>query len=40
MEVFGHLRFALADAGPLFEAEMRGLGERLGVLDEWVPPRA
>ncbi len=40
MEVFGHLRFALADAGPLFEAEMRALGERLGVTDEWVPPRA
>jgi AcrR family transcriptional regulator len=40
MEVFGHLRFALADAGPLFEAEMRALGERLGVVDEWVPPAA
>ena len=39
MEVFGHLRFALADAGPLFEAEMRALGERLGIADEWVPPR-
>jgi AcrR family transcriptional regulator len=40
MEVFGHLRFALSDAGPLFEAEMRALGERLGITDEWVPPRA
>lgn len=40
MEVFGHLRFALADAGPLFEAEMRALGERLDVVDEWVPPGA
>ncbi len=40
MEVFGHLRFALTDAGPLFEAEMRALGERLGVVDEWVPPGA
>jgi AcrR family transcriptional regulator len=40
MEVFGHLRFALTDAGPLFEAEMRALGERLGIADEWVAPRA
>ncbi len=40
MEVFGHLRFALDDAGPMFEAEMRAVGERLGIADEWVPPRA
>ncbi|MGY1606332.1 MULTISPECIES: TetR/AcrR family transcriptional regulator [unclassified Geodermatophilus] len=38
MEVFGHLRFALADAGPLFEAEMHAVGERLGIADDWVPP--
>jgi AcrR family transcriptional regulator len=40
MEVFGHLRFALADARPLFEAEMRAVGERLGIADEWVPAGA
>ena len=28
MEVFGHLRFALDDAEPMFEAELRALGER------------
>ena len=30
MEVFGHLRFAVVDAGPVFEAELRDLSERLG----------
>jgi AcrR family transcriptional regulator len=38
MEVFGHLRFALADAGPLFEAEMRAVGEALGITADWTPP--
>jgi AcrR family transcriptional regulator len=31
MEVFGHLRFALDDAAPMFEAELRGLAVRLGM---------
>ncbi|MFD2094052.1 TetR/AcrR family transcriptional regulator [Blastococcus deserti] len=39
MEVFGHLRFALDDAEPMFEAELRALGEVLGVADEYRPPQ-
>ena len=38
MEVFGHLRFALSDAGPMFESELRALGELLGVAAEYRPP--
>ncbi len=38
MEVFGHLRFALDDAEPMFEAELRALCEVLGVADEYRPP--
>jgi hypothetical protein len=38
MEVFGHLRFALDDAQPMFEAELRALGEVLGVADQYRPP--
>ena len=38
MEIFGHLRFALDDAQPMFEAELRSLGERLGVGDQYQPP--
>ena len=38
MEVFGHLRFALDDAEPMFEAELRALGEVLGVAGEYRPP--
>ena len=38
MEVFGHLRFALEDAAPMFESELRALGELLGVGDEYRPP--
>ena len=38
MEVFGHLRFALDDAGPMFEAELRSLAEILGVADAYRPP--
>jgi AcrR family transcriptional regulator len=30
MEVFGHLRFALTDAEPMFEAELRDLARKLG----------
>jgi AcrR family transcriptional regulator len=36
MEVFGHLRFALPDAEPMFEAELRDLAIKLG----FGPPRA
>jgi AcrR family transcriptional regulator len=38
MEVFGHLRFALDDAAPMFESELRALGEVLGVGEEYEPP--
>jgi AcrR family transcriptional regulator len=37
MEVFGHLRFALDDAEPMFEAELKALGEVLGVADQYRP---
>ena len=37
MEIFGHLRFALDDAEPMFEAELRALGEVLGIADEYRP---
>jgi AcrR family transcriptional regulator len=40
MEVFGHLRFALDDAEPMFEAELQALGAVLGVADEYRPPAA
>ncbi|NEK56979.1 TetR/AcrR family transcriptional regulator [Geodermatophilus sabuli] len=40
MEVFGHLRFALDDAGPMFEAELRALSLVLGVPEEYRPPAA
>ncbi|TFV62158.1 UNVERIFIED_ORG: TetR/AcrR family transcriptional regulator [Bacillus sp. AZ43] len=40
MEVFGHLRFALQDAEPMFEAELRALGEVLGIAGEYRPPSA
>ena len=38
MEIFGHLRFALEDAEPMFEAELRSLGEVLGVGSEYRSP--
>jgi AcrR family transcriptional regulator len=38
MEVFGHLQFALHDAEPMFEAELRRLGERLGIAEEYRRP--
>ena len=38
MEVFGHLRFALDDPEPMFEAELRSLGALLGVADEYRRP--
>ncbi|MDP9427775.1 MAG: WHG domain-containing protein [Actinomycetota bacterium] len=38
LEVFGHLRFALADAAPMFEAEMRAIAEQLGIPEEYARP--
>ena len=38
MEIFGHLRFALHDAEPMFEAELRSIAETLGVADQYRPP--
>jgi hypothetical protein len=38
LEVFGHLRFALADAAPMFEAEMRAIAEQVGIPEEHAPP--
>jgi AcrR family transcriptional regulator len=35
MEIFGHLRFALQNAEPMFEAELRALAGVLGVADEY-----
>jgi AcrR family transcriptional regulator len=37
MEAFGHLRFAVDDAEPVFEAELRALGEVLGLAEEYRP---
>lgn len=37
MEIFGHLKFALADAEPMFEAELRALAGVLGVADAYAP---
>jgi AcrR family transcriptional regulator len=38
MEIFGHLRFALDDAAPMFEAELRALGDVLGIAGDYRPP--
>ena len=38
MEVFGHLQFALHDAEPMFESELRRLGEFLGIGDQYRRP--
>ncbi|MFI5958562.1 TetR/AcrR family transcriptional regulator [Cryptosporangium sp. NPDC051539] len=38
MEVFGQLKFALSDAGPMFEAELRSLSEFLGISAQYTPP--
>jgi AcrR family transcriptional regulator len=35
MEVFGHLGFALSDVEPMFEVELRGLAEVLGVAEAY-----
>jgi AcrR family transcriptional regulator len=37
MEVFGHLQFALPDAEPLFEAELRDLAVKLGFGQSTAP---
>jgi len=39
MEVFGHLRFALPDAGPLFEMELHDLAVKLGSADRHALPQ-
>jgi AcrR family transcriptional regulator len=38
MEVFGHLRFALADPEPMFESEMRRIAVELGIAGDYTPP--
>jgi AcrR family transcriptional regulator len=38
MEVFGHLKFALTDAAPIFETELRDLARLLGAEDQYRPP--
>jgi AcrR family transcriptional regulator len=38
MEVFDHLKFAVTDAEPMFEAELRDLAVKLGVDDAYRPP--
>jgi len=38
MEVFGHLKFALHDAEPLFEDELRRLAELLRIADAYTAP--
>lgn len=40
MEIFGHLRFALDDPEPMYEAELHALGGVLGIADEYCPPDA
>jgi hypothetical protein len=38
MEVFGHLEFALSDAEPMFETELRDLARLLGSAELYRPP--
>jgi AcrR family transcriptional regulator len=38
MEVFGHMDFALPDAEPIFEVELRDLAAKLGFADRYTPP--
>ncbi|HEY6748117.1 MAG TPA: TetR/AcrR family transcriptional regulator [Mycobacteriales bacterium] len=38
MEVFGHMDFALPDAEPIFEVELRDLAAKLGFADRYAPP--
>jgi len=39
MEIFGHLKFALDDAEPMFESELHSLAEVLGVVEEYATVR-
>jgi AcrR family transcriptional regulator len=39
MEIFGHLKFALDDAEPMFEAELHDLAEALGIADQYAHVR-
>jgi AcrR family transcriptional regulator len=38
MEIFGHLKFAVDDAEPVFEAELRDMGALLGIAEFYRPP--
>jgi AcrR family transcriptional regulator len=38
LEAFGLLSFALTDAAPMFEAELRSLAANLGIADRYRPP--
>ena len=38
MEVFGHLRWAVADGEALFETELRQLAHQLGIASSYRPP--
>ena len=38
MEIFGHLRFAVADAEPVFEAELADAARDLGFPGPLPPP--
>ncbi len=38
MEVFGHLKFAVDDAEPMFESVLRESGALLGIGDQYRPP--
>jgi AcrR family transcriptional regulator len=40
MEVFGHLAFALEDAEPMFEAELRSIAALVGVAEQYSAPGA
>ena len=40
MEVFGHLQFALHDAEPMFEAELRDLAGCSAWRTDYRPPSA
>ena len=39
MEVFGHLKFALDDAEPMFEAELHDLADVLGIAEHYATVR-
>jgi AcrR family transcriptional regulator len=38
MEAFGHLKFAVTDCAPMFEAELREMGDLLGIADAYRSP--